>query len=259
MLSARFRVSSLAAVCAVLLLAFAVAPAAQAAPIITVTQGAGAFAARDTFTASLAASVTENFESFMAGALAKSFATNVGTFSANGAAGTGNCAGKVNNKCENLNIRAAGSHANQGRFNTTPGGKNWLDSNDISEVKWDISSVLFGGKADAFGFMVMDPSDVGATFKITLVDGSTLTQLLKVDPKISNATLYYVSVISPIAISGMSVTFSNSGKQITNDGFGIDDVTLGVVAVPEPSTLVLLGFGLLAMGLIARRRPRQAA
>jgi hypothetical protein len=37
----------------------------------------------------------------------------------------------------------------------------------------------------------------------------------------------------------------------SNDGYGIDDVTVG--RVPEPGTLALLGLGLLGVGLMRRR------
>ncbi|MDL0429729.1 PEP-CTERM sorting domain-containing protein [Marinobacter sp. TBZ242] len=43
--------------------------------------------------------------------------------------------------------------------------------------------------------------------------------------------------------------FSNN----PDDGYGLDDVTVGAISVPEPGTLALFGLGLVAL-ILARER-----
>lgn len=122
----------------------------------------------------------------------------------------------------------------------------WLDSNDAKLVTWDFTKPA-GGSFNAVGFYLSDAADVGATLTLEFDDGTVWTS----DPISgqSSGNLKFVSITSQTNILGGSLTFNNNGK--TNDGWGIDNVTLG--KVPEPGTLLLMGLGLLGLGAARRR------
>lgn len=122
----------------------------------------------------------------------------------------------------------------------------WLDSNDAKLVNWDFTKPE-GGSFNTVGFYLSDAADVGATLTLEFDDGTVWTS----DP-ISGQTsgnLKFVTITSETNILGGRMTFNNNGK--TNDGWGIDNVTLG--KVPEPGTLLLMGLGLLGLGAARRR------
>lgn len=201
------------------------------------------FASQSAFEAGLSNTTKEDFEGFSALTFGDPISTSVGDFSGTGADGTGVCL----NGCDELVVLDSDTTPFSGRFNTTSGGNNWLDSNDISEVTWDISTG--GGLFNALGFMLMDPSDVGATLTIELVDGSSVSETITFSQ--SNGTLFYVSAVLDGLASSAMLTLTNS-NDFTNDGFGIDDAVVGTV--PEPGMLTLLGLGLAALGFSRRKK-----
>jgi hypothetical protein len=231
------------------------AAAAHAAPVITYTVSAPGTsgntsapdAAESLFLSTLGAgSTTENFDSFTAGTQQGTFSTSVGDFTMAVAGANGLCTGSYGTfgGCENgLVILDSNTTPFNGRFATSP--DNWLDSFDAREVHFDpIAGV------NSIGMFISDPNDAGGRFQFTLssgdlVDGD-LGRLLG-NSAISNGRLYYVTFTSSHDITRLSIITHNS-----DDGFGIDDVT--VARVPEPGTLALLGLGLLGAGAMRRRR-----
>lgn len=174
---------------------------------------------------------------------ASSFNTNVGTFTLNGVGQTAD--GNVHNSELMIESNLTGE---DGRESISNGSASdlWLDSNDATNVTWSFGAPL-SGHFNAFGFYLADPSDVSANLTLTFADGTSsvsTTTFFELD----NANLGYVTVISDQNIVGATLTFANS---TINDGWGIDDITVG--NVPEPSTLLLMGLGLLGLG-VARRR-----
>lgn len=200
--------------------------------------------------------VTENFDSLGGASVnggsqqnswenkSPSFSTNVGTFTLTSAGQTAD--GNVFNNELMIESATTGEHGREILSNYS--GDLWLDSNDAKTVVWNITSAaLGGGFFNALGFYLADPADVSAILTLAYDDGSSSTAI-KITSKLPNATLAYVSLISDRNIVGATFTFLNSTG---NDGWGIDDVTLG--KVPEPGTILLLALGLIGLG-IARRR-----
>jgi hypothetical protein len=227
----------------------------------TITVYSDAATAEADFLASLrGATVTENFDGLggaqVLGANEQNswentsplFSTNVGTFELTAAGQTYNNPNNKNLNIEGLNTGEFGRKvlaSNSGTTNDT--SDFWLDSNDAKTVKWSLDNPL-KGDFNAIGFYLADPSDVSANLTLTYSDGSSETATYTFNYPSANQGLFYVTILAAKNIVGGSILFSNS---TSNDGWGIDDITIG--NVPEPGTLLLLGLGLLGLG-IARRR-----
>ncbi len=215
------------------------------------------------FLGSLLGSATESFEGFNLGDAENGTVpgpvntTSVGTFTATGEGGGNLCIKGGNNTCDRLQILDKDSSPFSGRFavnqdgtTDTKDGDNtgqWLDSNDISKMVWDLSAI--DGSYNAFGFYLTDGADVGAELEVSFADGPS-EQLVLLDNE-ENGTLYYISAIASEPILNATVTFQN-GDLNNGDGWGMDRMTVG--KVPAPATLGLLGAGLVGLGLIGWSR-----
>lgn len=177
-----------------------------------------------------------------------SFVTNVGTFTLteNGHSSYPWLDGETHGN--NLKIESAETGESGREVLSNYEGDFWLDSNDAKEVRWDFDAGAVVGKSfNAFGFYLADPADVAASLTLKYADG-TYSDSLTIPFGQQNAELFYVSVVSPKSIVGASFYFNNSAN---NDGWGIDDITVGTL--PEPGTLLLIALGLLGLGAARRK------
>lgn len=213
-------------------LGLAALPAA-ATSISVETWSAGAWADA---TAGWASRTTESFEGFGPGEIAGPLASAVGSFTTLGGHGTG---ASVTGTGHQLALRDG---PNYGRMNTTAGGKTFLDSNDTLGLRWTVG-LAGGAMFDRIVFSLSDVADQGATLDI-LAGGSLLTTLLGQ----ANGAVNLVTIQFGSLVSAAEIRLSNSR---TNDGFAIDDATVGAVPLPAGGLLLLSGLGGLAL---ARRR-----
>ncbi len=201
----------------------------------------------------------EDFESFstvpnggtgVSGSTATPLDTNVGQFTTDDGANN-TCGGSCDTPEDESLVR---STSNFGRYDTTTGTGNWLDSNDNSQLSLSVDNLT--KQFDRISFFLTDVDDVGPkTFSIT-VDGTAFDLTLDYPEggAPDNGDLFLVSIGLHELASTAVVDFNIDD----GDGFGIDDFRIGssVNPIPVPASLPLLAAGLGAMGWAARRRKR---
>jgi hypothetical protein len=137
----------------------------------------------------------------------------------------------------------------QGRYNTTPGGKNWLDSNDITKLQLTTSD-------DTIYFFMTDVDDTGGKLTIQTEDGSTSSAFTKP----ANGDLYFVAITGADAIG--YIRWLNTSQA---DGYGLDDFgtvkysspLLSAAPVPEPASWIILGVAMFLLWAAVGRRERK--
>ena len=238
------RIQRLAAIAAVALLASA--PVHAGSIQVFGPDLATAKAAEANFLAGISVTGFENFEGFTVATNSSgqslSLGTSVGTF-ASVTQGTGGACDNNGFSCATgLGILNAAQSPYSGRFNVTDPGSKWLDSFDARVLTFTPS-----GNVTRVGFFITDPNDAGGRFDFTLKDGTTTTFAPNIfDGALPNGRVFYVTFVANSAIELITIATNNR-----NDGYGIDDVTVGV---PAPGALALLGAGLIGIGAMRRRR-----
>lgn len=232
-----------------LLLAILAAQIPLSADIITVlsaTSIANATSERNawitgTFGPEATADVTTTFEADKTGRYT-SLTTDIGTFSIlpNGKSSTG--AGTHRNEFTVLNNSTTPF---SGRYDTTPSGSNWLDSNDITALQLTTTS-------ESLYFFITDVDDNNGQLKIQTADGTTV--LLPRGNK--NGSIFFVGIQSSDAIGYVQWLESNQ-----SDGFGLDDfgtAKYNEATVPEPGSLPAALVALLILAAAVRLRAKSA-
>ena len=220
------------------------AAAASAAPILNISgQGlAAAQAAEAAFLGTLNGGyITEYFDSgYTVGAQSTSINSvqGVGTFTSNIAGVGGACDNGAYNCADGLAVLDDGSTPFSGRFDVSQ--PNWLDS-------MDAQSMTFAPAAgyNAMGFFMTDPNDAGGRFSIGGVDFSFANIF---GGALGNGRVFYISLYDEDGLSPVTIYTNNR-----DDGYGLDNVTVGNVQVSEPGTLALFALGLFGLG-VARKR-----
>ncbi len=238
------RIKRLATIAAVALLASA--PAHAGTIQVFGPDLATAKAAEASFLAGITVTGFENFEGFPVATNSTgqslSIGTNVGTFASITQGSGGACDNSGFSCAAGLGILNAAESPFGGRFNVSDPGNQWLDSFDARVLTFAPS-----GDVTRVGFFITDPNDAGGRFDFTLKDGTTTTVEQNIfGGALTNGRVFYVTFVADSAIELITIATNNR-----NDGYGLDDVTVGV---PAPGALALLGAGLLGIGAMRRRR-----
>lgn len=142
-------------------------------------------------------------------------------------------------------IMAGDRCGNQCGFNTTTGGRKWLD------VDANFITLTFATPVEAFGAYITGFQLAGET--VVFSDGSTQTLTLTNN---GSGAQFFGFTDAGKSISSIVIDTLNPTNNL-GDFIGLDDiryVSAGGTTVPEPAMLAMLGLALAGLGAVRRRR-----
>lgn len=186
------------------------------------------------------------------GGVGPGLSTALGTFSGLGGTGSGGTVtGLAGNTGTELALRRGDVF---GRSNTHPLGGEWyLDSNDTFGIGWVVARG--GDLFDRIVFALTDGSEFGGSLRV-IVGGYAADQGADGARSNGNTSLVTVDFDTPVAVASIQLGhFDNasSTRLVTNDGFSIDGVQVGIAPVPLPASVAFLSVGLGALVFLRRR------
>ena len=217
----------------------------NAAPILNISgEGlASAQAAETAFLGTLHAGyLTETFDAgYTVGdqSLTINSVAGVGSFTMNAAGSGGECDSGSYSCAAGLAVLDTANSPFSGRFDVS--ADNWLDSMDAQEM-----TISPAAGYTAMGFYMTDPNDAGGRFSIGGVEFNFADIF---GASLGSSEIYYLTIYDSEGLGDVTI-YAND----VNDGYGLDNVTVGTV--PEPGTLALFGLGLVGLGLARSRRAK---
>lgn len=139
-----------------------------------------------------------------------------------------------------------------GRFNTTDGGANWIDSNDNSALV--LTAGIAGYTFDYLSFFLTDVDDVGQTPTFSIDIGDQTFSIAADEfgnTKQGDGDLFLVTLefLSPVETAVITMNID------TGDGFGADDFGMGgITPVPLPASVFLLLGAVGGLGYMGRMK-----
>lgn len=173
--------------------------------------------------------------------------TGVGTFTAEGKIGTGATSYNKNHNESSTDSYFSIQNRNTtwyGRSNTTTGedASRWLDSGDITLLTLTLRDTSL---TNLF-FYIQDPADFSVT-SLYANDHNNVATNYTFSNETDKASFFVGITLGDNEVLS-TLSWSTASQ---SDGFGLDDFS--TIHNPEPSTMLLFGFGLIGIAGITRR------